>query len=239
VVAEELNFTWAAERLQMTQPPLSRQIQSLEKSLQVQLFERTNRKVILTPAGRIFFDECQRILQSVDQSIRTAKRAARGEIGQLTIGFEGSFHNETLLNIIQQFRDRFPDVELILQEMTSGQQMEALKQKLIGVGFADPLIRGDDISLLKLAEEPLVAMLPRSHALWDQPSIDLSQLSGEPWITGQHGKGCGLLTRIQEACSQWGFEPRVHQETNDIQMILGFVASGLGVTLLPSFSSHL
>ncbi|MEC4803218.1 MAG: LysR substrate-binding domain-containing protein [Jaaginema sp. PMC 1079.18] len=233
VVAEELNFTKAAERLKIAQPPLSRQIQSLEKALQVQLLERTNRRVNLTPAGAIFLEECHQILNQVNRSIHRVQRASRGEIGQLTIGFEGAFHNETILRIIRQFRSQFPDVDLILQEMPSGQQMEALSQQEIDVGFIDPILSCEDITSTQLVSEPLVVVLATSHPLAAQDTLDLRQLESEYWITGQSDKGCGLLIRLLEACRQAGFTPNIQQETNDIKMTLGFVASGLGVTLLP------
>lgn len=139
-VAEELNFTRAAERLQIAQPPLSRQIQALEKKLQLALFQRTNRRVTLTPAGGVFLSECRQILSQVEQSIRVTQRAAQGETGQLTLGFEGSFHNGTVLGIIQAFRDKFPDVTLALQEMPSGQQIDALLSQHIDVGFLNPIL---------------------------------------------------------------------------------------------------
>lgn len=233
IVAEELNFTRAAERLKIAQPPLSRQIQNLENNLQVELLARTNRRVTLTPAGEAFLAECRQILSHVEQSIRMTQRLAQGEIGKLAIGFEGSFHNETVLSIIQSFRNQFPDVDLILQEMPSGRQIDALEQRLIDIGFVDPIIYPKRISLIKLLTEPLVAVLSTAHPLATQDSVELTQLEQEPWIAGRIGEGCGLLTRLLEACRQVGFTPNIRQETNDIQMTLGFVASGLGVTLLP------
>ncbi|MEL6555036.1 MAG: LysR substrate-binding domain-containing protein [Cyanobacteria bacterium J06621_11] len=238
VVAEALNFTRAAERLQIAQPPLSRQIQALEKALELELFQRTNRRVNLTPAGEVFLAECRQILRQVDKGIRVTRRAARGETGQLTIGFEGSLHTEAVLGIIQLFRAQFPDVDLILQEMSSGKQIDALMLQHIEVGFVDPILSREEISFTKLLTEPLVVVLAASHPLADQDTaeqdtIDLRQLAKASWITGRQDEGCGLLLRFLEACRQAGFTPNIQQETNDVQMRLGFVASGLGVTLLP------
>lgn len=172
-------------------------------------------------------------MSQLEQSVRITQRAAQGEIGQLTIGFEGSFHNETVLSIIREFRRCFTDVELILQEMSSGQQINALQQQQIDVGFVDPIINREDIAFIKLLSEPLVAVLATSHPLAGQDPLDLAQLAKESWITGRADKGCGLLMRVLEICLQAGFTPNIQQETNDIQMTLGMVASGLGVTLLP------
>ena len=124
VVAEELNFTRAAEQLKIAQPPLSRQIQNLEQTLGFTLLERTNRRVALTPAGEVFLAECRQILNQIEQGVRAAQRIAHGETGQLVIGFEGAAHNQLILEIIRQFRTQFPDVKLIVQEMPSLRMMK-------------------------------------------------------------------------------------------------------------------
>lgn len=237
VVAEELNFTRAAERLQIAQPPLSRQIQSLEQALGILLFERTNRRVTLTTAGAVFLDECRQILAQVERSVRLAQRVAHGETGQLVVGFEGAAHNELILQIIREFRGQFPDVDLVMQEMASGKQVDALEQRQIDVGLIEPIASRDDIELLKLLSEQLVVAMHDAHPLASEGAIALSQLANDNWVTGQRHSGCGLLLRILDACQQAGFMPKVQQETNDLQMTLGFVASGLGVTLLPKSSA--
>ncbi|MGB0561453.1 MAG: LysR substrate-binding domain-containing protein [Spirulinaceae cyanobacterium] len=237
VVAEELNFTRAAERLQIAQPPLSRQIQSLEKVLAVTLLERTNRRVALTPAGEFFLADCRQILRQVEQTVQATQRIAHGEAGQLVVGFEGSAQNERFFAIIRQFRSQFPEVELILQEMPSGKQVEALQQQRLDVGLIEPIVPVAELTLTPIMTESLVVALPQTHPLATQASIELAQLTHEPWITGRRDQGCGLLLRILEACQQAGFIPNVKQEMNDLQMILGFVASGLGITLLPESSA--
>lgn len=235
-VAEELNFTRAAEQLQIAQPPLSRQIQSLEQTLGFTLLERTNRRVALTPAGEVFLAECRQILSTVEQGIRAAQRVAQGAAGQLILGFEGTAHNKLILTIIRQFRSQFPDVELIMQEMPSGKQAEALRYGQVDMGLIEPIVARDDLTTAMLLAEPLVIALADSHPLAVEKNIALAQLAKEPWVTGRSDYGCGLLLRILDACNQAGFAPNVKQETNDLQMTLGFVASGLGVTLLPESS---
>ena len=113
VVAEELNFTRAAARLQIAQPPLSRQIQNLEQMLGFTLLERANRRVTLTAAGEVFLAECRQILSQIERSVLSVRRMAHGETGQLIVGFEGAAHNELVLNIIRQLRTHFPDIESI------------------------------------------------------------------------------------------------------------------------------
>ncbi|MEM9219515.1 MAG: LysR substrate-binding domain-containing protein [Cyanobacteria bacterium P01_F01_bin.150] len=232
-VAEELNFTRAAERLQIAQPPLSRQVQALEQSLGIMLLERTNRKVALTPAGAVFLEECRQVLAQVERSVSLAQQVAHGETGKLVVGFEGAAHNELILKIIRQFRAQFPNVDLVMQEMASGKQVDALERRKIDVGLIEPIASRDDIELMALLSEPLMVAMYDHHPLARERTVDLYQLANEDWVTGQRNSGCGLLLRILDACHQAGFTPKIQQETNDLQMTLGFVASGLGVTLLP------
>jgi len=237
VVAEELNFTRAAERLQIAQPPLSRQIKALEQNLDITLLERTNRRVTLTPAGATFLDECRQILDRVERSIRLVQRVANGETGQLVVGFEGAAHNELILQAIRDFRAQYPDVDLIMQEMSSGKQVDALEQGQIDVGLIEPIAASDDVELTHLLAEPLVVAMHNAHSLSGEASLPLSELANSAWVTGRNDCGCGLLMRILDACHQAGFSPKVQQETNDLQMTLRFVASGMGVTLLPESSA--
>lgn len=237
VVAEELNFTRAAERLQIAQPPLSRQIQALEQAIGIPLLERTNRRVTLTAAGTVFLEECRQILSQIEHSVKVAQRIAHGEAGQLIVGFEGAAHNGPVLDIIRQFRAQFPDVDLVMQEMSSGQQVEALQQRQLDVGLIESIAANDAIAVAPLLSEPLVVALANTHPLAGSGPVSLKQLAHEPWVTGRSHYGCGLLLRILAACRQAGFTPNVQQETNDLQMTLGFVASGMGITLLPESST--
>jgi DNA-binding transcriptional LysR family regulator len=238
IVAEELNFTRAAERLQIAQPPLSRQIQSLETALGVELIDRSRRRVRLTPAGNVFLEQSRQLLRQLEIAIRAAQRVDRGEIGRLVVGFEGSGHSSRVLQVVQAFRSQFPDVEFVLQEMTSKQQVEALGDRLIDLGFIEPAMATDKVAIETLLTEPLMAVLAAHHPLAQQEHLALSQLATEPWITGRSNIGCGLLSRITAACAEADFTLDVRQETNDIQMMLGFVAAGLGVTLLPASVSR-
>jgi DNA-binding transcriptional LysR family regulator len=237
VVAEELNFTRAAERLQIAQPPLSRQIQSLEQSLGVVLLERTNRRVALTAAGEVFLVECRQVLRQIERGVQAAQRVAQGEVGQITIGFEGSVHNDRILSLVQQFRLQFPDVALVMQESPSAKQVAGLQQGQLDIGLIEPIAASHAIAMMTLFSEPLVVALPESHALASESPVQLRQLKGESWITGRSGDGCGLLLRILSACQDAGFSPNIQQETNDLQMTLGFVASGMGITVLPESST--
>jgi len=140
-VAEELNFGRAAARLQIAQPPLSRQIRQLEQELGVELFRRTKRRVELTEAGRLFLEEARQILSQVEQGVRVAQRASRGEIGRLVVGFEGSSTYDVIPVSLKVYRERFPEVDLVVYAMTTEEQIQALLENRIGIGFVvSPLI---------------------------------------------------------------------------------------------------
>ena len=232
-VAEELHFTRAAERLRIAQPPLSRQIQNLEQALDVKLFDRTNRRVALTVAGQTFLEEARKMLQVIEQGIHRTQQVALGKAGCLKIGFEGSIAHDRFLNIARQFRKQYPDIEIIVQEISSGNQIIALQKGDIDIGAIDPLFATTDLTLQLLLKEPLAAVINRSHLLANRESLRLSELSEDDWVTGQNNGNCGLLRRLLDACSRDGFVPDIRQEANDLQMMLGLIASGFGVTLLP------
>ena len=233
-VAEELNFARAAKRLRISQPPLSRQIRILEKQLGVELFHRTKRQVQLTEAGQVFLEEAREILARVEQGVRAAQRASRGEIGRLVVGFEGSFSYDIVPFSIRAYQERFPDVELIVQEMTTAEQGEALLENRIGVGFIVPPLHQENLVVETLLQERLIVALPETHALATRRTVRLPDLADESLITGSRQDGCGLYEQVLIICHQAGFSPKIIQETNEIQMMLGFVAAGIGVSLLPA-----
>ena len=166
-VAEELNFTRAAERLHMAQPPLSQQIQHLEAQLGFQLFRRTKRRVQLTEAGRVFFEESQKILQQVDRAIQLGKQTSRGELGQLTVGFVSSSAHNVVPAILQAFRTRCPAVKLELHELTTNEQLQRLRFGQIDIGFVRPPIEEDGINSEIVFREPLIVALPETHPAAD------------------------------------------------------------------------
>lgn len=134
-VAEELHFHRAAEKLHMTQPPLTQQIQALEHELGVKLFERNKRQVRLTPAGAVFYEEASRVLSQLERSIQTVQLASQGIIGHLNIAFIGSAEGGIMVDVLKIFRQRFPQIQLNLLEMTSAQQWQALHDGTIHIGF--------------------------------------------------------------------------------------------------------
>jgi DNA-binding transcriptional LysR family regulator len=233
-VAEELNFGRAAERLNITQPSLSRQIQNLEKELCTTLFERNQRQIKLTTPGRIFLAEVEQILARFDQGIRVLERASRGEIGQLTVGFQGSSVYDVIPLSIKAFRDRFPGVEVIMQPMETSQQVIAIAENNLDVGFVIPPITDASLEVEILLQEPLVLALPENHPLAAQSEIAIASLANEPLILASRDRGCGLHEQIFDIYQGAGLRPNVVCAAREMQVMLGFVAAGMGISLLPS-----
>lgn len=233
-VAEELHFTRAAERLHMAQPPLSQQIRQLEEELGVALLARTRRRVELTEPGRQFLADARRILAEVDQAVHRARRAARGEVGELTLGMVTSAALEdTLPRLLRAYRQRYPSVAITLRELSTGEQLAALREGRIDLGFLRPPVHEPGIVLTTLVREPLVAVLPAAHPLARRRRIPLKALAAEPFIMIPRQHGLGILDLVTGACLQAGFTPRIAQEARELQTVVGLVAAGFGVSLMP------
>ena len=238
VLAEELHFRKAAERLCIAQPPLSQQIQQLEQRLGFRLFERTQRRVELTQAGSVFYEEVRDTFARLDRAVALARRTALGEVGRLAIGFVGTASYEVLPLVLREFRKRYPEVELQLRELVSAKQVEALREKRIQVGFARPPIFAFDIQCEVFVREPLFAALPESHRLSGRGSLSLVELAEEPFVLfPRFPKPC-YAEEVLQACQEVGFLPNVVQETTEIHTALGLVAAGMGVTLVPACVRH-
>jgi DNA-binding transcriptional LysR family regulator len=233
-VAETLHFSRAAERLHIAQPPLSQQIQRLEKEMGVQLFERTKRSVRLTTAGEVFLQEAYRTLAQAEHSIHAAQQADRGEIGRLAIGFVGSSAYGVLPAIIQAFRERFPRVELILREWTTVEQVQALHKEEIQIGFVRPPILDATLHRLTVQQEPFLVTLPVKHPLGTTSPVLLSALADEPFIFVPSKLAPGLCHQMMDMCLQAGFQPRIAQEAIQFHVIISLVAAGLGIALVPA-----
>ena len=233
-----MNFKRAAERLHIAQPPLSRQIQRLELDLGVKLFYRTKRQIQLTEAGLAFEEEARRILSQVEEGIRVAQRASLGEIGRLVLGSEGSFACEVLPLSLKVYKERFPEVELVLYEMSVGEQVQALHEERIGVGFIVPPLNDKELAVETVLRDSLVLVLSETHPLSAQCEVQVQELKSELFITGPRNSRCGLYDRTIAICHQAGFNPRSVQETKEMQIMLGLVAAGLGIALLPASFKH-
>jgi DNA-binding transcriptional LysR family regulator len=232
-VAEDLHFGRAAERLHMTQPALSRQIQALEAELGVQLFQRTKRSVQLTIAGQAFFEEAKQILRHMEQAIQTTKRVARGEAGQLRLCFTASALRNVLPEIVRVFRDRYPDVQLTLNERCTRDQVVAFQQHQVDVGFLYPPVDEKLLALQPIADEVWIVALPKGHYLVDQKHLTLDALANEAFILHPRQAGPTFYDQTIRLCEQAGFSPNVVQEVETSQTRVGLVAAGMGITFVP------
>ncbi|RPY03865.1 LysR family transcriptional regulator [Pseudomonas aeruginosa] len=236
-VAEELHFGRAAERLGISQPPLSQQIQALEEEIGARLFERTNRRVELTDAGRLFLDESRQVLAQVDKAVLLARRAHLGELGELKIGFTSSApFTSTIPSSIHAFRKAYPDVHLDLQEMSSRQVLKALLEESLQVGVIRPLALPDAVHWVELFREPLVAVLRADHplAVGSEDGLAIAALAEEPFVFFPRSYGTGLYDQVIALTRQAGFSPRIAQEASEAMTIIGLVSAGLGVSILPA-----
>ena len=233
-VAEELSFSRAAERLNISQPPLSQQIQRLEKELGVQLFVRTKRKVELTEAGNIFLEEAQRTLFQADEAVRVAQRAGRGELGRLVIGFVGSSAYGFLPTAIRTFRERFPDIELTLKELTTMEQVEALRTEQIDLGFLRPPIFEDSLEQEPVQKEPFLIALSEKHPLAHRAIVSPQLLAHERFILVPRTLAPGFYDQMIAICAEAGFHPKMVQEAIQFHVIISLVAAGLGIAFVPS-----
>jgi DNA-binding transcriptional LysR family regulator len=239
-LAEELHFGRAAQRLAISQPPLSQQIQQLEAELGGPLFARTSRRVELTEAGRVFLPEARAALARVEQAGEIGRRATRGEIGELRLGFTASAPLANVMPaIIRAFRERRPDVHLTLQEMLSHQQMQALRDGALDVAFlrapTDPTEADPQVTAVELQSEELLVFLHRSHRLARTRAsqrVVLSDLAEDFFVHFSREAGASTYDQFMELCRSAGFQPRMRQEAREAATIIGLVAADLGVTLM-------
>jgi len=231
-VAEELHFGRAAARVGIAQPPLSQQVRQLEQELGVTLFDRTRRRVELTPAGRAFLEESQRVLAQAEHAAHTARRAGRGEIGRLAVGFVPSADLDVLPRVLRAWRARYPHVEVELQVLLPAAQIEALRSGKLQVGFVRLPVDESELMVESIQREPLLAVLPAKHRLARTARIRLSDLAQDTLLLFPRHIAPGYYDVYLAACRRAGFTPRVLHPGN-MQTNLALVSAGLGVTLMP------
>jgi DNA-binding transcriptional LysR family regulator len=244
-VAEELNISRAAEILHMCQPPLSKQIQRLETELGAKLFDRKP-KLQLTQAGKAFLAEARIIQATLKQAAYKTKQIHQGELagtfGYLTVGFTSAMANGILPNILKFFRQRYPDVKLILSEEYSASQIQRLRDRATDIMFVYQdrgLVEARDLAAISLRQEQLVVVLPEKHGLTNKSLISLVDLASEEFILPDRHVVPGLFAKIYSLCEQAGFEPKVAQEAIFMVTILGLVAGELGIGILPDSVQNL
>jgi DNA-binding transcriptional LysR family regulator len=223
-VAEELNFSRAAERMHMAQPPLSAAIRQLERDLRVDLFVRTTREVKLTEAGHAFLAGARRTLADAERAAEDARRAAAGELGDLRIAYSWSTRFETLPALGRAFRATHPDVELLAQEMWNARMPPAFRNGSIDVAVSLCPEIAADLQLAPIRRERLVALLPEAHSLAGEDAISLAALSGEEFIVFPREIAPRLHDAFMSVYRRAGFEPRVRNESFHTGWDLGVLA---------------
>ena len=236
-VAEEEHMTRAAAKLGIQQPPLSHQIQLLEKELGVQLFFRQSRRIQLTPAGKVFLGDARAILASVDQATQRIQRFDMGEEGSIRLGFtsSASMHQMTP-DLVRVFRETYPLITVEIEEGAAHDLINALEQERIDIAFSRSSVKPyPGIASMELLKEDMVIAVPVNHPLTQLPNetIRLKDLCHENFIFYQQVNGSGIKESLIEECAKVGFEPRSAQIVYRIIGALHLVASGLGIAIVP------
>lgn len=235
-VAEELSFTRAARRLRLSQPPLSRHIQALESKLGTTLLERTPRSVALTAAGWAFLADTKGTMTQLQRACDSAKRAARGETSRLSIGFVSAVLNPMLISIFQNYRAKYPKVQLTLHDSPPLDQLRAIAEGRLDGGFVGSTTgnMAPGLVFVSWSKEPLSVYLPVEHRLSKSRKINLADLAGESFVTVSADSAPCFAAQIRGLCETAGFRPKVVQEASRGQAVAVMVATGVGIAILPA-----
>jgi DNA-binding transcriptional LysR family regulator len=233
VLAEELHFGRAAQRLDLTQPPLSLNIRQLEDQLGVTLFARNRKTVTLTSAGRTFLAEARNILERSGHAREVVAAVREGRRGWLSIGFSGSMTYAGVPQLVAAYNRRYPDVELKLLEGSGYQQFEALLDGRLQAGFVDIANPPAEFGHLLLCDEPFVSCLPDNHRLAGKAEIAVSDLAEDEFIMFTRESEPANYDRILAICIEAGFEPKISNYAQQWLSVIALVASGLGIAIVP------
>ena len=238
-VAEELHFSRAAERLHMTQPPLSRQIQLLEHSIGLPLFVRSNRMVRLTPAGRNLLPEARSILRLAEQARNSALRVGLGEEGRVVIGFTAVAGYQFLPDMLVGLRKALPGIDLQLRELVTAWQLEALEQGHLDLGLLRPSSRGEGLQDRCVASESLVAAIPVEHPLAKLRSLHLNDFNDQAMVMYSPDEARYFHDLVRQIFHAQQVFPRYEQHVGQVHSVLALVRSGFGAALVPESASRL
>lgn len=231
-LAEELNFSRAADKLHIAQPHLSRQIQELEKEIGAQLFYRTKRQVELTDAGKTFLKKAYEIFELIEEASISARLSSTGTEGEFKIGFTGTVQD--VIPTIQHYRQLFPNIRIILKLMSSNKQIVALNEKKIDIALISIPIYNKNVHVKPLKNMPFVVALPENHHLANKPSVSIQELANEPFIMTPKIAGTMYYDIVMQAFQKYDLSPNLSIQAYDLQTVLLLVAAGLGVTVTPS-----
>ena len=238
-VADTLHFGKAAARMNMTQPPLSRQIQLLEHVLGVKLLDRTSRAVKLTPAGRVFLLEARRILRLTESAALATRRIASGEAGTITLGFTAVSGYSFLPHLLLQRAARAPNIDVDLKEMVSAEQVESLLTGRIDVGLLRPPVTRSEFTTIKVASEGLVAALPFGDPRLSEVSLTLKDFDRRPLIMYAPEGARYFRDMLAELCAHENVAPVAIQQLSQIHSMLALVRAGIGAAIVPEAAQSL
>lgn len=239
-VAEELSFRRAAERLHISQPPLSVRINQLESELGTRLLDRSpGAKTRLTASGVVFFQEAKSILNAVDAAVERTRRAARGESGGLAIGLTSSMAHGIVPELVRDFSRANPAVEIRLSELTTAQQEKALLARTLDLAFCYPPLEQEEFATQTVCSEGMVLAVPDSHPLSRKKKIELTALRREVVLTFPRPLSPGFYDLMIAAFSNASISPRIAEEATQLQTIIALVCAGLGVAVVPESMSGL
>jgi len=234
-VAEEGSFSRAAERLHVSQPPLSVQVKALEDELGLRLLDRSNRGVTLTPAGEVFYEETRAALSRLEHARIAARHAGQGEIGTVSVGFVSLAGYGALPAALKRFRERFPRVDVELHELTTDAQIRELRAGRLDLGIALGPVDEADLVFETVSREGLLLAAPRGHpAVPRSGPVRLKALANEPFVIPPRDVAPGLYDLIVSLCRANGFTPRITQHARQMQTVIGLVAGGMGLALVPA-----
>lgn len=234
VVAEELNFGRAATRLRMAQPPLSVQIQALEKELGAKLFDRTPRGVCLTKEGEVFLDEARLLLYQSEVAQRSVHRAASGKLGTLRVGGVSSAFHKVLPRVVPVYKGAYPDVNLQLRELDTADAVNELRSGTLDIAFVRAGNVDDSLELRAIHEDYFCLAVPEDHQLAGKVYVDLEELAAELFVMPRRAVSPDFHDHTLTTLRSSGYSPRIAFEGASIQSMLSFVACGLGVALVPA-----
>jgi DNA-binding transcriptional LysR family regulator len=237
-VAEEANIGRAARRLNISQPPLTRQIQQLETEVGATLFERSRKGVQMTDAGQVLFEEARNLLVLATRARERTKLAGLGQSGRLDIGLFGS-NILAVPQLLQMFRTQYPDIEMIVHAMNKEEQLRALYDRRVTVGFNLLGLKLAGIANEKVRSEPLIVALNATDPLCAQASVALKQIADRPMVIFASGPRPNLMDLIFGLCLEKGFQPNISQEVDNSVTAVALVAAGFGVALVPATVSQL
>lgn len=239
-IAEEGSFLRAAERLHISQPPLSTQIKNLESELKVRLFDRSPKGAVLTAAGGVYYAEARAVMARIEHARIAAQRAERGDEGRLEVGFVSTADYHVLPAALKQFRAQFPGVDVQLHELTTDAQIRELSAERLDLGIALGPVDDDELSFQPLLKERLILAAPRDHAIAKSNGpVSLRSMTAEKFVMVPRHLAPGLHDLTITFCSTVGFVPQISQYAKQMQTVISLVSSGFGFALVPESLQHL